>query len=400
MDDELMEVDPSTPVPNKQKLISHQFQQNFDRSYNSDDNCNLKLSLSPTEKKLLSPSSIVNGGNKLNGHGPKIVKSIRPNGVSPNAKTIKPQTISDGEYSDNPFMSKPKVGFEFNSPPRNEINADEMLTVDSHSPLSPNSNDNMLHDEWESHKKRSSTTRKMNNHESPTANLSETNIQVKQQQQQQQQPQTSPNLKQVSSFVSSTTDISSTLDDQSNGQQNPQLQLLISSSSNSSNTTSTSSISSSNKDDKIHDDHSGTNSETDQEQQINNISNRAIRQITDRRSLNLNQNDFNEFEFSGKNFMNEEFKEPMENKIDAFGETQQLSNQSHVVNTFNPSQNDANCLLDFGDSNNENNKSTSSSACNNTSLKNHADDAFDSIFTNDNGKKIIFSLKALKNLLK
>ena len=397
--EEPMDIDPSTPLPNKQKLNSQQQQQNFDHSFNSDENCNLKLSLSPTEKKQPgSPLSILNGGgNKLNGHGPKIVKSIRPNGVSPSAniKSFKPQSINDSEYDDNPFKSKPKVGMEFSSPPRNDI-MDDVLTVNSRSPLSPNGNhnsDNMIHDEWESHKKRSSSSRKMNNQESPTAtNLAENEIQQKQQ-------QTSPNLKQISSsFVSSTTDISSTLDDQSNGQQNPQLQLLISSSSNSSNTASTSSISSSNKDDKINEDQSGTNSETDIDHLSTNISNRAIRQITDRRSLNLNQNDFNEFEFSGKNFMNDEFREPSDNIIDAFGESQQLHNKQQqpppqILINVNQNQDDTNLLLDFGDTNNDNNKSSMSNTCNNSSLKNSEDIAFDSIFTNDNGK--LFLIKRL-----
>lgn len=388
-----MDIDPSTPLPIKQKLISHQQQQqqhhSFDHSFNSDENCNLKLSLSPTEKKPLSPSSIVNSGNKLNGHGPKIVKSIRPNGVSPSSNTkafSKQQIISDSEYIDNPFKSKPKVGLEFDSPPRNEMIGDA-VTMDSRSPLSPNdiqnSDNNMIPDEWESHKKRSSSSRK--NQESPTMGiLAENDMEQKQR-------QTSPNLKQVSSFVSSTTDISSALDDQSNGQQNPQLQLLISSSSNSSNTASTSSISSSNKDDKMNDDQSGTNSETDLDNLGNNISNRAIRQITDRRSLSLNPNDFNEFEFSGKNFINEEFKEPMIDIIDAFGESQQFQNQqktssSQILINENQNQDDVNCLLDFGDTNNENNKSSLSNNCNNSSLKNPEDIAFDSIFTNDNGK--------------
>jgi hypothetical protein len=389
--EEPMDIDPSTPLPIKQKISSHQQQQhhNFDHSFNSDENCNLKLSLSPTEKKPLSPSSIVNGGNKLNGHGPKIVKSIRPNGGSPSSNTkalSKQQIISDSEYIENPFKSKPKVGLEFDSPPRNDIIGD-VVTMDSRSPLSPNdiqNSDNMIPDEWESHKKRSSSSRKMNNQESPTIGiLAENDIQQKQR-------QTSPNLKQVSSFVSSTTDISSAIDDQSNGQQNPQLQLLISSSSNSSNTASTSSISSSNKDDKMNDDQSGTNSETDLDNLSNNISNRAIRQITDRRSLNLNPNDFNEFEFNGKNFINEEFKEPMVNIIDAFGESQQFQNHqkstSQILIIENQNQDDVNCLLDFGDTNNDNNKSSISNNCNNSSLKNPEDIAFDSIFTNDNGK--------------
>lgn len=152
-----MDIDPSTPLAARQKSNNTQHQQ-LEQSFNSDE-YNLKLSLSPTDKKLLSPTS-VNSAAKLNSNGPKIVKSIRPNGgTSPacNKAVTKPQT---DEYAENPFKSKPKMGFDaFNSPPRSEM----IEAANERSPISPpphNDPNSLAHDEWESHKKRTNAARK------------------------------------------------------------------------------------------------------------------------------------------------------------------------------------------------------------------------------------------------
>ena len=268
-----MEVDPSTPQINRQKNSQQQQQhqqQQLEQSYNSSDECNLKLSLSPQER-IITTSATSPTTAKPNGTGPKIIKSIRPTGGSPcNGKPglAKPQHIIEQQTNgddyadvdlDNPFKSKPKLGFDSSqvSPLPSSANRVDLIdTVNMRSPTSPNPN--AVQDEWETHKKRSSSTRK-----SPTSLNSPPPPLM--QQQHLKEPvvndlapvpdvvvtQASPNLKQISSVVSSTTDISSVIDEQTNAQQNPQLQLLISSSSsNSSNTTSTSSLSSSNKDEK------------------------------------------------------------------------------------------------------------------------------------------------------
>ena len=203
----------------------------------------------------------------------------------------------------------------------------------------------------------------------------------------QQHLQVSPTLKQISSYVSSTTDISSALDEHSNTQQNPQLQLLISSSSNSSNTTSTSSLSSSNKEDKLNDDQCSSNSENDLDHL--NMPSKAIKQITDRRSINLNANDFGDFNLVEKNFC-DDFKES-DNMIEIDGHQQ----HDQTVNV-NRVPEDVNCLLDFSEAVNENQNHSVST--NNTSMKNCEDIVFDSIFTNDNGKWLAKLLNLLLNV--
>ena len=102
-----------------------------------------------------------------------------------------------------------------------------------------------------------------------------------------------------------------------------------------------------------------------------------------------------------KNF-SDEFKDPLENMIYIDEEQRQNENYNknnaenglkmHLSQNVNNSrvttdvQDDVNCLLDFGDT-----TTTSSiqTACdNNNSTRNAEDIAFDSIFTNDNGKKV------------
>ena len=196
-----MEVDPGTPLFSRQLAAQHS---------NEIDN---QTPISPNSTRPV---------------GPKIVKSIRP--PIRMARESLPSENGDKGYefdeNINPFQSKPKIGFDSatssSSSISNENNSEYYLKEDTN-PFqsrrglgrSPSPNrlrtqqeencQNVNEDEWENHKKRSSTSRRSNLPCSPTANQS-TSVSV----------------------VSSTTDLSSSssISPQETQKENNQKQLI------------------------------------------------------------------------------------------------------------------------------------------------------------------------------
>lgn len=200
-----MEVDPGTPLFNRQ--ISSQQQQQL-----QDQN---QPPTSPNSTKAKPP-------------GAKIVKSIRPVGprvVRPPPSSAETKPFECDEFADiNPFASKPKIGFDSATSSSSSISNDQNIQEDinpfqtrrtlARSPSPPSQNREStenLNDEWETHKKRTSSS--AHRKSSISVNTANQQIQNEQQNQQQQQQQgsASPNTNQSSStsVVSSTTDLSS-----------------------------------------------------------------------------------------------------------------------------------------------------------------------------------------------
>ena len=294
--DEPMEIDPSTPFVNKTRQAIN-MQESHEPKYDTIES--LKESSESLSDENAAGKSLQAKITKPTNVGAKIVKPIRPTGIGP--RIIKPAMTGlplpsfndfpgDDFATADPFKSKPKLGFDnsqFQSPGNFNLRlSDETMNEDmmnnagleqnpfkskktlANSPVlsptamlknalyktSPQSNkydeepnpaDKSVslqqNDEWESHKKRSSSNRSLN-----TSGT------------QSKQPQ-SPLAKQSTSLVSSNTDLSSDNLNSSPptaaGQQLNQLLVLSTSESESastsvysSNTASTSSINNKNID--------------------------------------------------------------------------------------------------------------------------------------------------------